>query len=196
MRIRNKAHLRRLHKDQRLSGTALKQIERSLASSHESDTTTERTPERQRQTKPVHPTSTPNSPGELSVARALEAAFGRWEKGGELVQELVVAPPRRYRVDFALPRWRLYVEVLGWRNHGFELNDHHRDCQRLLFLSARDWLPFHVTHAQALHETHQLIEALEAARQWRNAIPRQAITLRRRQTAKSQWWVLEQIRLG
>jgi len=39
-------------------------------------------------------------------------AFGDWFAGGEVVAELIPFPDRQYRVDFALPRWRVYVEVL------------------------------------------------------------------------------------
>lgn len=52
------------------------------------------------------------SKGEASVRLALLDAFGDWFNGGEVVQEVIPFPDRRYRVDFSLVRYRAYIEVL------------------------------------------------------------------------------------
>ena len=52
------------------------------------------------------------SKGEFSIRLALSSEFGWWDDGGELVQELMPFTGRRFRCDFALPRWRLSIELV------------------------------------------------------------------------------------
>ena|SRR5690554_6119277 len=103
------------------------------------------------------------SAGEAHVRIALLSAFGDWHRGGEVVQELMPFPERNYRCDFSLPRYRVYVEVDGWQHHGKTLDDHHSDRERALFFSARDWLPFRVSHAQAQSLAAELVDAIRTA---------------------------------
>jgi very-short-patch-repair endonuclease len=72
-------------------------------------------------------------------------------------------PERNYRCDFSLPRYRVYVEVDGWQHHGKTLDDHHSDRERAVFFSARDWLPFRVSHAQAQSLAAELVDAIRTA---------------------------------
>ena len=117
------------------------------------------------------------SPGEASVRLALMAAFGDWQRGGEVVAELMPFRTRRFRCDFALPRWRYYIEVDGWSHHGEFLEDHHSDRERGLFFSSHDWLPFRVSHDQAINNPGMLVDAIAAAMQFRNPISRESLEL-------------------
>jgi hypothetical protein len=122
---------------------------------------------------------TGESKGEASVRLALQAAFGLWDDGGEVVAELMpfVHEGKRYRVDFALPRHRCYVEIDGWAFHGFTKEAHHSDRIRGLYFSARGWLPFRVSHGQALQSPHILVEALQEAIALRSPVPRDSVSI-------------------
>lgn len=120
-------------------------------------------------------------------------AFGDWFAGGEVVAELIPFPDRQYRVDFALPRWRVYVEVDGWQFHGANLDDHHADRERALLFSRHDWLPFRLSHQQAIKQTPVLVDAIRDAIKIRQAMPREMIRIERIITAKSTRARLHQI---
>ena len=117
------------------------------------------------------------SEGEAYVRIALVGAFGDWRRGGEVVSELMPFSDRNFRCDFALPRYRIYVEVDGWRHHGMALDDHHSDRERGLYFSARDWLPFRVSHSQAKTITGELVDAISAAVALRCPLERDLITI-------------------
>lgn len=119
------------------------------------------------------------SKGEAVVRLALQSAFGLWESGGEVVSELMpfTVEGSRYRADFALPRYRFYLEIDGWSSHGFTKEAHHSDRLRGLYFSARGWLPFRVSHGQAVNSPHILVEAVQAAMALRDPLPRAEITV-------------------
>lgn len=181
VKIRNRHQLEQMARQGRLSSHSTAALRAAFSQSSAS-----------RHSRKAPPAKKPRSPGEEAVAQVLFARFGCWEDGGEVVRELVPDPRRRYRLDFALPRWRMAVEIEGWRNHGYDLAAHHRDCQRTLFLSARDWLPFRLSHAQALGEGADVLEALEQAMALRAPTPREQLHLEKRESNKSTWWVLHQ----
>lgn len=120
------------------------------------------------------------SKGEFSIRLALSSEFGWWDDGGELVQELMPFTGRRFRCDFALPRWRLSIECDGFTHHSKFLSDHHRDRVRGLYFSARDWLVFRVSHGMAINDPASLIDALRDATKIRVPVSRSAIQLKRR----------------
>lgn len=130
------------------------------------------------------------SPGEASLRLALRAAFGEWHSGGEVVQELIPFQERGFRADFALPRYRIYVEVLGWSVHGQYKADHLTDCERALFFSSRDWLPFYASHATATQRPGSVIDAISAAISVRKACPRSDIQLRKQTHKQGVWYHL------
>ncbi|TBW57376.1 hypothetical protein EZI54_06885 [Marinobacter halodurans] len=115
------------------------------------------------------------SPGELALRPLLADRFGWWHQGGELVEELEPFSDRKFRVDFALPRWQIYIEVDGWSHHGVHLDSHHRDRARGLYFSARNWLPFRVSYQQAINEGFQLIDCLVEAMEIRTPVSAGAI---------------------
>jgi hypothetical protein len=112
------------------------------------------------------------SKGEASVRVALIHAFGDWFAGGEVVAEFRPFLSREFRADFALPRYRIYVEIDGWEHHGKSLDAHHDDRERGLFFSQYDWLPFRVSHKQATKEPTMLVDAITKAMAVRSASDR------------------------
>lgn len=121
---------------------------------------------------------------------ALVAAFGDWNSGGEVVQELIPFSTRAFRADFALPRWSCALEVDGWSFHGMKKEDHHRDRERGNFFAMHDWLLFRVSHGQALKETGALVDAIAHAMTLRDPIPREAIELEPRPHKHGVWYKL------
>jgi len=117
------------------------------------------------------------SKGEASVRLALIGRFGEFLEGGEVVQELIPFEGRRFRADFALPRYSISVEVEGWSHHGAFLNDHHRDRERSMYFARHNWLTFQLSHGQALKQTGELIDGIEQAMLLRIAEPRDATCL-------------------
>jgi hypothetical protein len=117
------------------------------------------------------------SKGEASVRLALIGRFGDFLEGGEVVQELIPFEGRRFRADFALPRYSISVEVEGWSHHGAFLNDHHKDRERSMYFARHNWLTFQLSHGQALKQTAELIDGIEQAMLLRVAEPRDAICL-------------------
>ena len=130
------------------------------------------------------------SPGEASLRLALRAAFGDWHQGGEVVQELIPFQDRGFRSDFALPRYRIYVEVLGWSVHGQHKADHLMDCERGLFFSSRNWLPFYASHGTATQRPGNVVDALTAAISVRTACPRSQIQLLKKPHKHGVWYQL------
>lgn len=120
------------------------------------------------------------SEGEAWVRIALVSAFGDWFQGGELVSELLPFKQRKFRADFSLPRYGIYVEVDGWAHHGKSLNDHHDDRLRGLYFSSFCWLPFRVSHAQAKNNSAELVDAIKRAMSLRDPLPRDALTIIRK----------------
>lgn len=147
--------------------------------------------------KPKHKTASRQrqvvgeSPGEASLRLALLAEFGDFHQGGEVVQELIPFPERGFRADFALPRYRIYIEVLGWTLHGRHKDDHLSDCARALFFSARNWLPFHVSHAMATKSPGEVVDAIAAVLPCRVACPRDDVVLDARPHKHGVWYRLE-----
>ena len=122
---------------------------------------------RKKQKSPSKPTE---SAGEASARIALIHAFGDWFRGGEVVQEFLPFTTHEYRADFALPRYKIYVEVDGWQHHGKSLTAHHSDRERGLWFSRHDWLPFRVSHQQAKCHTTYLVEAISQAMSYRKRL--------------------------
>jgi very-short-patch-repair endonuclease len=80
-------------------------------------------------------------------------------------------------VDFALVRFRAYIEIDGFSHHAKFLEDHKSDRLRGLYFSARDWVPFRIAHGQAIKNPGILIDALEAFMKIRQPIPRSEILI-------------------
>lgn len=128
------------------------------------------------------------SPAELALRPVLADAFGWWQEGGELVEELEPFSDRQVRVDFALPRWQIYIEVDGWKHHGAFLEAHHDDRERGVLFSARNWLPFRVSYHQAVKDGGWLVESIREAMTIRAPWEEGVMTVAFRQTAKSGQW--------
>jgi len=176
--IRDQKALKALQKQQGISPAIAAQLDKALADGARSSASkagVKASKQRSGRRKPAIVTG--ESKGEACVRLALQDAFGLWEDGGEVVPELIPFPDRQFRVDFCLPRWRYYVEIDGWQFHGFTKEAHHDDRLRGLYFSARGWLPFRVSHGQAVNSPGTLVDALEEAMALSDPLPRSAIDI-------------------
>ena len=194
MRITSQATLDALTRDQKMSASAAHQIKKALeeaenkAKQKSSSASAEKN---NRRTASAVTTDKGESKGEAAVRMALLSAFGDWHKGqGEVVQELMPFQTRRFRADFALPRYKVTVEVQGWSHHGRSLSDHHGDRERDMFFAKHNWLAFNISHGQALKQTNELIDAVAHVMTLREAIDRSAVELESVPHKHGIWWRL------
>ncbi|WP_256713635.1 hypothetical protein [Marinobacter sp. C18] len=173
-----------------MSDWAAKQIEQALASDQGKRGSGQRSGVPAKKASPAKRLVSGESPGEGSVRLALMAAFGDWFKGGEVVPELRPFSTRKFRADFALPRYRFAVEVDGWSHHGEFLGDHEADRARGLVFSSHDWLPFRVSHGQAINNPGMLIDAIASAMKYRLPIARESIDLEPIEHKHGVWYQL------
>jgi len=105
MRITNAAQLSQLKSANKVSSAAAAQIEAALkqstAGSAEDAGSLKSSISHHRRS--VKSGERGESKGEASVRLALVSAFGDWNAGGEVVQELIPFSTRAFRADFALP---------------------------------------------------------------------------------------------
>lgn len=195
MRITNAAHLSQLKNANKVSSAAAAQIEAALKHTSGSKMAARKSgsgsPGPQR--RAIKQGEQGESKGEASVRLALVSAFGDWASGGEVVQELIPFSTRAFRADFALPRWKVCLEVDGWSFHGMKKEDHHKDRERGNFFAMHDWLLFRVSHGQALKETGALIDAIAHAMTLRTPCPREAIELEPKPHKHGVWYKLHYV---
>lgn len=186
MRLKSEAELKTMLNDGSISESAAKQLRVQFASIGTIKAVSQTA---QRPRKPKPRLTATQSEGEAVLALALRSQFRHWHDGGEFVEELVVYPGEtKIRVDFALPRWQVYIEVEGWTHHGRSIEDHHADRDRLNFLSSRNWHRFAVTHAQATKSAMKLVEQVDRCLRLRTALARDAICVSCRELPSGQHW--------
>lgn len=169
MRISSEAELKKLVAEGRLGAGASKQIQQAL---------TQPTTSPKRKPASSKPRGGP-SKGEAVVGIALRNAFGDWFSGGEVVTEFIPFAKRNYRADFALPRWKIVVEIDGWQFHGRNLDDHHADRERSMYFSRYNWLPFRVSHQQAVKTPGDLVDAITHVMTLRQPCERDTLDIER-----------------
>lgn len=171
MRITNVAELKKLVSDGRLGAGASAQIKNALT---EAEAQAKKKAVAQ---KPARKASGGQSVGEAAVAVALRHTFGDWFDGGEVVPEFKPFANAGYRADFALPRYRISVEIEGWQHHGRSLDDHHADRKRGMYFARYNWLVFRISHRQAIKETGDLLDAIAGAMSLREPCDRQLLSI-------------------
>jgi hypothetical protein len=104
----------------------------------------------------------PASPAH-KLYQAIVRRFGRFYEGGLAVFELEcrLLTGRRYRLDIALPLYRLGVELDGWQWHGKTLSGFQRDREKSLSFERRGWRVIRFSAAQVNNELSDVITAIE-----------------------------------
>lgn len=93
--------------------------------------------------------------------QAVVRRFGRLYEGGEVVYELECHFDKKYRLDIALPAFKLGLELDGWESHGKYLSGFQRDRAKSLSFERRGWRIVRFSNAQVKHELTDLIYAIE-----------------------------------
>ena len=92
---------------------------------------------------------------------ALVEEFGSIFTGGELAWELNNVVPRRYRLDMALPNYRLGIEADGWQYHGRFLSDFQRDREKRNLYAENGWLIISFYADQMLNHPGECVETVK-----------------------------------
>lgn len=186
MRLKSQAELQTMLNKGSISESAAKQVRRQFSTVNAKQPVRRASGQTQKRKFPIAPLQ---SEGEAVLGIALRAHFGHWHDGGEVVEELVVFPSEtQIRVDYALPRWQVYIEIEGWTHHGRSIDDHHADRDRLNFLASRNWHRFAVTHWQATKAAMTLVEKVEACLSLREEIAREHCVITCRDLLSGQHW--------
>jgi len=88
----------------------------------------------------------------------LRDAYGMAVDGGEVFRELLIIPGRNYRVDFALPKYQISVELDGYKDHS-SVSGFFRDYDKDMLLLNAHWHPIRVSTKQ-LKDPGALIEVI------------------------------------
>lgn len=178
MRVTSKTFLNQLQTEKRVSSSVAAQLSSAFDSMQKEGPSRKGRKPKQSGGRALVAQGRPSeSKGEAAVRLALLAAFGSWHDGGEVIQELMPFPDRRYRADFALPRFNITCEVEGWTHHGRSLDDHHSDRLRSMFFAKHNWLVFNLSHGQALKEAGYLVDSIAHAMSLRTPIDRDQISV-------------------
>ena len=96
----------------------------------------------------------------LLLYRALVTEFGRFYSGGEMVYELELPFGRNWRVDMALPRYRVAVEMDGYAYHGKYLSGFKRDREKSLALERNGWRCIRFSNEQVRSALPEVVSAM------------------------------------
>jgi hypothetical protein len=95
--------------------------------------------------------------------QAMVRRWGRFHNGGEVVWELQPFTGSGYRLDAAVPRRLIGVELDGWQFHGRTLDGFKKDRQKQLEFCRRGWLLFRVSNEQVRNDLDNVLDAIGEA---------------------------------
>lgn len=94
--------------------------------------------------------------------QTLVRKYGRYHNGGEVVFELRFNRlGRRWRLDMAMPRFKLGIEMDGWEFHGKYLSGFQRDRAKSLWFERRGWRVIRVSNEQVRYQLSDICTAIE-----------------------------------
>tara|TARA_R110002167_G_scaffold366451_1_gene597537 strand:+ start:18885 stop:19424 length:540 start_codon:yes stop_codon:yes gene_type:complete len=120
------------------------------------------------------------SKGESSESllfKLLLEQYGDYFLGGELVKEYRPIDKRRFRLDVAMPNYKLGLEVDGLKGHAFingnspNVDGFKRDREKDMVLTAEGWHIIRCMRSQIQNEKHLITEAITTALQSRTYKP-------------------------
>lgn len=102
----------------------------------------------------------PANPADI-LYQALVRKYGRFFEGGHVVYELEFSfDARRWRMDIALPIFKLALELDGWVDHGKRLSGFKRDREKSLCFERRGWRVVHFSSSQVKYELDETLKAI------------------------------------
>ncbi|MBE8232148.1 MAG: DUF559 domain-containing protein [Endozoicomonadaceae bacterium] len=89
--------------------------------------------------------------------------YGDYYENGEVISELMLSNiSPKWRVDFALPNWKVAIEMDGWQYHGKYLKDFKRDRKKDKFLASKGWLTLRFTNSELRSDPLECINLIES----------------------------------
>ena len=94
--------------------------------------------------------------------RELVAKYGRYFNGGEIVYELQkIIPTRKYEADIAMPRFKVAIEMDGWRSHGLSKDGFKRDREKWLLFATFGWLVIPISREQIMENLTEVVALID-----------------------------------
>jgi len=93
--------------------------------------------------------------------------YGDYRNGGELICELRAVKGRGYRIDVALPNWKIACEIDGITGHAMlesgalNKDGFKRDREKSLILTACDWHVISCVRSHITKEPNLILDAIE-----------------------------------
>lgn len=92
--------------------------------------------------------------------RACVARWGRYYEGGLVVNELIIKAPRAFRADIALPKYRIAIEMDGFKFHSSKTAIR-RDHDKTEQLSRLGWVVFRVGAKRIFSDLSSFLDSVE-----------------------------------
>lgn len=94
--------------------------------------------------------------------RALVTSYGRYASGGLLVHELCFNQwKRRWRIDMAIPKYGLGIEIDGWAYHGRHLTSFARDREKSIWFERKGWRVIRFSARQINNDLAEVCKAVK-----------------------------------
>lgn len=91
----------------------------------------------------------PNKEPAAVLYHRLVQSYGRFAEGGDVLHEVRLPfTGSRVRLDMALPKYRIAIEVDGWQYHGKYLESFKKDRAKQLLLAEYGWLVIRLSNEQ------------------------------------------------
>lgn len=104
----------------------------------------------------------PVNPADI-LYQAMVRRWGRYYTGGEAVWELIPFADRGYRLDAALPRWRIGCELDGWEFHAKYKDSFKTTREKQTLFCRRGWLFFQFSAEQVKESLDDVIDSIAEA---------------------------------
>lgn len=169
--IKNEKELKKLLKDGRISKIAADQISNRFATEASRTDTSfvngrvasamlDRRLRDKRSEFCLLPEFDPKPDPAVLLYRACVKKWGRHYEGGLVVWELVIKAPRPFRVDVAIPKYKIAIELDGFVFHSSKesiAKDHEKTEQ----LSRLGWITFKIGVKRTLHDLDSFLSSIQ-----------------------------------
>lgn len=89
--------------------------------------------------------------------------WGRYHNGGEAVWELRPFTDNAYRLDAALPSWRIGCELDGWQFHAKFVESFKKTRNKQFVFCRRGWILFQLSAEQVKESLNDVLDGIQEA---------------------------------
>ena len=104
----------------------------------------------------------PENPADI-LYQAMVRRWGRYYSGGEVVWELKPFSDNGYRLDAALPSWRIGCELDGWQFHAKFVESFKKTREKQFMFCRRGWLLFQLSAEQVRESLDDVLDGIAEA---------------------------------